>query len=103
MKLELQKTSFVDEFRKLHSIENHKACERTEGFNYLHDMTTGRLSQGESFSFTDLDFSRFTYDDLCDYMEYYEKYLPPKIDLANKLFSVLKTAGAVFSPDKRYY
>ena len=53
MELELQKTSFVDEFRKVHSIENHKACERTEGFNYLHDMTTGRLSQGESFSFTE--------------------------------------------------
>ena len=103
MELEIHKTSFVDEFRTVHSIENRKACDRTEGFNYLHNMTTGRLSQGENFSFADFDFSRFTYDDLCDYMEYYEQYLTPKVELANKLFGVLKTAGAVFSPEKRYY
>ena len=43
------------------------------------------------------------YDDLCDYMTYYSDNLEPKINLANKLLSVLRSAGAIFAPDKRYY
>jgi len=103
MELTLDKTSFLDEFRTLKSIENRSAPARTDGFRYLHEMTTCRLADGEGFKIGDLDFTRFTYDDLLDYMTYYSDNLEPKINLANKLFGVPRSAGAIFAPDKRYY
>ena len=67
MELQLNKTSFIDEFRNVRSIENRKAKERSEGFKYLHDSTTKRLAEGVGFSIKDIDFSKFTYDDLEEY------------------------------------
>jgi len=36
------------------------------GVYVFHEMTTRRLADGEGFKIGDLDFTWFTYDDLCD-------------------------------------
>lgn len=103
MELQLNKVSFIDEFRNVRSIENRKVKERSEGFKYLHDSTTKRLAEGVKFSIKDIDFSKFTYDDLEEYMQYYENVLAPKIKKVETLFSALRKAETVFSPSNQYY
>lgn len=103
MELQINKNSFLDEFIKIKNIENRPQKEKTEGFQYLHNMTTKRMAEGEEFKIGNLDFSKFAYDDLTDYMEYFEKVLQPRISKAHQLFEALRQAGSVFSPDKRYY
>lgn len=103
MELQINQENFLSGFKKLQNVENRKAKERSEGFRYLHDMTTKRLAEGGEFELGSLDFSQFTYDDLNEYLEYYEQVLRPRLDAANKLFQVIRQAGSVFSPDKRYY
>lgn len=103
MELQLNKVSFIDEFRKVRNIENRMAKDRTEGFKYLHKATTKRLAEGVKFSIKDIDFTKFTYDDLEEYMQYYEKTLAPKIEKVEGLFKVLRHAESVFSPGNHYY
>ena len=103
MELELNKKSFLDEFTKLKSIENRKPKDRTDGFVYIHNTTIKRLAEGEKFEVSEVDFSKFTYNDMTDYMEYYQNVLEPKIQLARKLFECISSAGNIFSVDKRFY
>lgn len=103
MELQINQENFLSGFTKLQNVENRKTKERSEGFRYLHETTTKRLAEGEEFKLGNLDFSKFTYDDLNEYLEYYEQVLQPRIDAANQLFHVIRQAGSVFSPDKRYY
>ena len=103
MELELNKNSFLDDFAKVRSIENRKAKDRTAGFRYIHNATTKRLAEGEDFKVGDIDFRKFTYADMIEYIEYYENHLEPRIRAADNLFRILKKAQSVFSPDKRYY
>lgn len=103
MELQINQENFLSGFIKLQNIENRKGKDRTDGFRYLHEMTTKRLAEGEEFKIGNLDFSKFTYDDLNEYLEYYEQILQPRINAANQLFSVIRQAGSVFSSEKRYY
>ncbi len=103
MEVAINTNSFLDEFKKLKSIEKRKGTKRSPGFLYIHNMTTNRLACGKDVEVAKLDFSKFTYQDLEDYMQYYEENLSPKVQAVRELFSVIKTAESVFSPDKCYY
>ena len=103
MELQVNKTSFVDEFITVRNIEKRKAKERTKGFNYLHNATTKRLAEGEKLEIQKIDFSKFSYKDLEDYLEYYNNNLGPKVEKVNELFIILKKAEVVFSPNKVFY
>lgn len=103
MELTLNKVSFADEFKKVRNTHEVKAKDRSEGFKYLHNMTTKRFAEGGEFSIGLLDFTKFTMKDIEDYMEYYNESLLPKISTANALFKALSEAGSVFSPKKRFY
>ena len=103
MELVINKVSFADEFKKVRNTQEKKAKERTEGFIYLHNMTTRRFAEGGEFNIGLLDFTKFTMADIEEYMEYYNENLLPKVATAGKLFKVLNEAGAVFSPKKTYY
>ena len=102
MELAINKENFLEEFLKLKSIENRKAENRSEGFKYLHEATTQKIAEGKEFKVGDIDFRKFTYADLEEYLEYYEKNLEPKIKKANSFFEVLKKAAPIFSPAKFY-
>ena len=102
MELEI-KNSFLDEFKSVHNIDNRKAKERSKGFKYIHEATVKKFAEGKDFNITDIDFSKFTFDDLSEYLEYYERYLEPKVVRAKKLFEVLQKAEATFSPGKHCY
>lgn len=103
MDLVINKVSFADEFKKVRNTREKKVKDRTYGFKYLHNMTTRRLAEGKEFSIGLLDFTKFTMEDLEEYMQYYSETLQPKISTAKALFNVLTEAGAVFSPKKTYY
>ncbi len=103
MELELNKVSFIDEFRKVRNIENRKAKDRTEGFLYIHNCTTKALADGHEFKVGDLDFSKFTYNDLQDYIEYYNDNLEPKISSVSLLFKILHEAESVFVKERKFY
>lgn len=103
MELQLAKDSFIDEFKKIRKVETIKPKDRTKGFMYLHNSTTKRLANGGSLEFKDIDFTKFTNEDLEDYMEYYNIMLEPKINMIRKLFDIMNKAETVFSPEKRYY
>lgn len=99
----MDKVSFLSEFTKVRNMPTKKADEHTEGFKYIHDMTTRKLAEGGEFKIGNLDFNMFTYNDLAEYMEYYNENLEPKIRLASELFRVLRNAESVFSPEKKYF
>lgn len=103
MNLELNKTSFLDEFTRVQSIENRKAKERSEGFKYLHRVTTKKLAKGKSINIGEIDFTKFTYEDLEEYIEYFDNFIAPKIVKIENFFSIVKQAESVFSPTKCYY
>ena len=103
MELKINKLSFIDEFKAVRNIENRKAKDRTEGFNYLHNATIKKLAEGGSIEMQEFDFSKFTYEDLEDYLEYYNNNLVGKIEKIKGLFDILKGAETIFSPGKRYY
>lgn len=103
MGLQMNKVCFMDEFRKVRSIGNRKAKDRSDGFKYLHNSTTKRLVEDVEFSIADIDFTKFTYDDLEEYMQYYDNTLAPKIEKVEGLFKALKNAESVFSPGRHYY
>lgn len=103
MEIEINKESFLDEFKKLKSIEKRKGIKRSPGFLYIHNTTTNRLACGKMVEVKELDFTKFTYQDLADYMQYYEENLSPKIEMVRKLFGVIKSAESIFSSNKIYY
>lgn len=103
MEVVINKESFLDEFKKLKSIEKRKGTKHSPGFLYIHNTTTNRLACGKEVEMGKLDFTKFTYQDLEDYMDYYEENLSPKVDAVRKLFSVIKSAESVFSQNKTYY
>lgn len=99
----LDKVSFVDEFTKIRNMPVKKAEEHTEGFRYIHEMTTKKLATGDDFKIGNLDFSKFTYNDLEEYMEYYNEILEPKVKTASELFRIIRNAGSVFSHEKMFF
>lgn len=103
MELQLDKVSFIDEFKKIRKVENIEPKDRTKGFMYLHNSTTKRLANGGSLEFKDIDFTKFTNEDLENYMDYYNIMFEPKINMVEKLFHIMNKAETVFSAKKRYY
>lgn len=102
MELEINKNSFLKEFTEVHNMGNRTIRKRSEGFMYLHNMITRKLAEGSGFKIGNLDFSQFTYDDMNDYIEYYNEYLEPKVRTANQLLNIFKNAESVFSTEKRF-
>ena len=102
MELEINKNSFLKEFTDVHNMGNRTIRKRSEGFMYLHNMITKKLAEGSKFTIGNLDFSRFTYDDMNDYIEYYNEYLEPKVRTANQLFRIFQEAESVFSTAKHF-
>lgn len=96
MEYVLEKESFLDDVRNIRSTRRKKQPERTEGFIYLHDTITKSLFDGKGFHIDDIDFSKFTFDDLCEYSEFYDSNLSKKIRVAGTLFGAVEKAGATF-------
>ncbi len=103
MEAQLNKESFLDGFKIKSSVKKPKVKQHTEGFVYLHDSIVNKLLGGESIDLDKLDFSKFTTDDLDDYVEYYGRYIEPKVRKAESLFKIIKKADEVFSPNKKYF
>ena len=103
MEVAVNTESFLEEFKKLKSIEKRKGTPRSAGFLYLHNTTTNRLANGGDVEIQKLDFTKFTNQDLEDYIQYYEEQLSPKVDSVRKLFGIIKNAESIFSPGKTYY
>ena len=102
MELEINKNSFLKEFTDVHNMGNRTIKKRSDGFMYLHNMITKKLAEGSKFTIGNLDFSQFTYDDMNDYIAYYNEYLEPKVRTANQLFRIFQEAESVFSTAKRF-
>ena len=102
MELEINKNSFLKEFTDVHNMGNRTIRKRSNGFMYLHNMITKKLAEGSKFTIGNLDFSQFTYDDMNDYIAYYNEYLEPKVKTANQLFKIFQEAESVFSTEKRF-
>ena len=103
MELELDKESFLDDVRNIRSVRRNRNAEQTEGFLYLHDTITQSLFDGKGFTIDDIDFSKFTYDDLDEYSTFYNTQLSPKITVAGTLFKEFQKAAAIFVPEKNFY
>lgn len=103
MELELNKTSFLEEFTRVRSIENRKAKDRSEGFMYLHKVTTKKLAKGKDIDIGKIDFTKFTYEDLEEYIEYFDNFVAPKISKIDSFFNIVKSAESVFSSEKCCY
>ena len=103
MELELDKDSFLDDVRNIRSIRRNKEQERTEGFMYLHESITGSLFDGKGFSVENIDFTKFTSDDLYDYATFYGDYISPRIKTAGALFSAVESAHAMFVPKNSFH
>lgn len=102
MEMELNKQSFYDSIVKLRS-KPKKEKEYSKGFRYLHDTIIVQMVNGKDFKVGDLDFLKFTCDDLQDYIEYFEKTICPKLDSAGKLFDIIRRAKGIFSGKRTYY
>ena len=72
-----KKRSFLDEFVKVKKVDGICVKDRSKGFRYLHDTITKRLALGESFKIGNLNFSKFTDEDIEEYFSYYSNYLEP--------------------------
>ena len=103
MEVQFNKLSFIDEFKTVRNIENRKAKDRTEGFNYLHNAITKRLAEGGKIEMKKIEFSKFTNDDLEEYMQYYETVLEPKLSMIRALFNAMNRAESLFSNNKHCY
>lgn len=103
MELRLNTESFLNDFTTVRNIGNRKAKERSDGFMYLHEATTKRLAMGDGFEMGDIDFTKFTNDDLVDYMKYYQSTLEPRIKMVKDLFSLMNNAKSVFSKQKQFF
>lgn len=103
MELKVSKDSFIQEFKKIRKFENVAPKDRSQGFMYLHNSTTKRLAEGGCIEFTEIDFTKFTNEDLEEYMNYYSEVIEPKVCAINKLYEILRKAESVFSPKKSYF
>ena len=103
MELKLNTENFLSDFTKVRNIGNRKAKERSAGFMYLHESTTKRLALGDGFEMSDIDFTKFTNDDLKDYMHYYHTTLEPKITMIKNLFGLMDNAKTVFAKQKQFF
>ena len=103
MELELTKDSFLDDIRNIRSVRRKKEQERSEGFVYLHETITKSLFDGKGFCVEDIDFSKFTYDELEEYTEFYNNHLSPRIRTAGALFGAVESASAMFVPKKNFH
>ena len=104
MELEIDKESFLDDVRNIRSVRRNKAKpEHTEGFIYLHETITQSLFDGKEFTIEDIDFSKFTFDDLDEYRIFYNQHLSPKINAAGELFKGVQKAAAMFVPENSFY
>ena len=56
MEREINKDSFLDEFRKVRDIGNRKAKDRSPGFVYIHTATVKSLAEKGEFKVGDIDF-----------------------------------------------
>ena len=77
MKKAKKKRSFLDEFLKIKKADGICIKDRSKGFKYLHKTITKRMAEGQEFRMGDIDFSKFTEDDISDYLRYYENNLEP--------------------------
>lgn len=103
MEIKLNTESFLNDFTTVRNIGNRKAKERSEGFMYLHESTTKRLALGDGFEMSDIDFTKFTNDDLKEYMHYYQTTLEPRIKMVKDLFGLMDKAKTVFSKQKQFF
>ena len=103
MELRLNTENFLSDFTKVRNIGNRKAKERSEGFMYLHESTTKRLALGDGFEMSDIDFTKFTNDDLKEYMHYYQSTLEPKITMIKNCFCLANTVFALFIKLNKFF
>ena len=97
-----KRKSFLNEFLRLKKVDGIYAKDRSKGFRYLHNTITKRLAEGKEFKLGDLDFSKFTDEDIIDYFRYYENNLEPIANEANTLFYQINNDASVF-PVRRQY
>ncbi|MBS7297629.1 MAG: hypothetical protein KIG65_00950 [Eubacteriales bacterium] len=97
-----KRKSFLNEFLRLKKVGGIYAKDRSKGFRYLHNTITKRLAEGCEFKIGDLDFSRFTEDDLSEYMRYYERHLEPMAEEGAVLFSQISYDTVSFPMRKQY-
>ena len=87
MSAKRKRRSFLDEFLRIKQVDGVYIKDRSKGFVYLHKVITKALAEGKEFKMGDIDFSRFTEDDICDYMSYYQCYLMPNERMCVHLFN----------------
>ena len=80
--------SFLDEFVRLKKVDGVCVKDRTKGFKYLHKKITVSMAEGKEFRFGDLDFSKFTEEDINEYFRYYDRYLD---SVVSDGYSILRT------------
>lgn len=97
-----KKRSFLDEFVKLKKADGICVKDRSKGFRYLHNTITKRMAEGKEFKIGDLDFSRFTEDDLCEYVQYYECHLEPIVKEGVTLLNQINYDTVYFPLRKQY-
>ncbi len=94
MKLNIKE--FAD---KVKELDDNRNAQREEGLQYLYDTVYATLMREKSIFPSDIDFSRFTYD---EYMEFYRELTGKAKDI-ERLFSVFdkslpcsRSAGTMF-------
>ena len=94
--------SFLDEFLRIKKADGICVKDRSKGFRYLHRTITKRMAEGKDFKIGDLDFSKFTEDDISDYFKYYGNNLEPIAYEVKTLFYQITNDIADF-PLRRQY
>lgn len=97
-----KRKSFLNEFLRLKKVDGICVKDRSEGFRYLHNTITKSLAEGNEFKLGDLDFSKFTEDDLREYMWYYERHLEPMAVEGAALFRKISYDTVGFPMRKQY-
>ena len=97
-----KRKSFLDEFLRLKKVDGIYAKDRSKGFRYLHNTITKRLAEGKEFKLGDLDFSKFTEDELSEYIWYYELHLEPMAVEGAALLNQIRCDTVKFPHRKQY-
>lgn len=101
MEMQINKESFYDSITKLRS-KNKTEKEYSEGFLYLHENIILGTINGERFDISVLDLSKFTADDLQEYIQYYDNQIGPKLNMLGRLNSLIKNSIGIFSGERTY-
>ena len=97
-----KRKSFLNEFLRLKKVDGIYAKDRSKGFRYLHNTITKRLAEGKEFKLGDLDFSKFTEDELSEYIRYYELHLEPMAVEGAALLNQIRCDTVKFPRGKQY-